>query len=221
MILDWNEIIIEFLKATKDIVIKLIGVLIVLLIGWFIAVLIGKIIAEVLKRLGFNKIFEKGNWKEALEKAELKIDPSGFIGWICKWIIFILFLLIAVDILGLEQFGGFLNDVLNYLPNVVIAALIFIVAVIVAEILEKVVRTGVESIKVGYGGIAGGIVKWSIWIFAIWAILIQLGILSEMLLTLFTGLVAMISIAGGIAFGLGGKEVAAEILQHLKKKLKG
>jgi small-conductance mechanosensitive channel len=110
--------------------------------------------------------------------------------------------------------------VLAYLPNVIVAALIFVVTVIVVDIVEKVMRAGVESIKVGYGHMVSVVVKWSIWVFAILAILHQLGIAKPFMETLFTGLVAMLVLAFGISFGLGGKEVAGEILQDLKRKLK-
>jgi len=79
----------------------------------------------------------------------------------------------------------------------------------------------VESIKVGYGQMVSAVIKWSIWIFAIMAILYQLGIARPFMETLFQGLVAILVISLGIAFGLGGKEVAAEVLQDLKRKLKG
>jgi len=159
---------------------KLIGAIIVFIIGWFISVGIGKLVAEILKRLRFNSIFERGCWKEALEKAELKVDPSGFVGAIVKWVLVIVFLLAAVEILGMVQFAGL----------------------------------------VGYGKLVGSIVKWAIWIFAILAILMQLKIAVELILTLFTGFVVMVAIAGGIAFGLGGKEMAGEILQTLRDKLR-
>lgn len=223
MVLDWYSATLEALQGLwQGFVIfipKLVGAIIIFIIGWFIAIAVGKLISEILKRIKFNQIFERGVWKEALEKAEFKIDASGFIGTICKWILAIVFLLAAVEILGLVQFADFLIKVLAYLPNVVVAALIFVVAVIIADILEKVVRALVEGIKVGYGQVVGAIVRWSIWIFAIFAILIQLKIAPSLLQALFIGFVALIAIAGGIAFGLGGKEVAADLLQNLKKKL--
>lgn len=225
MVLDWYSVTFEALQGLwQGFVIfipKLVGAIIIFIIGWFIAIAVGKLISEILKRIKFNQIFERGVWKEALEKAEFKIDASGFIGAICKWILVIVFLLAAVEILGLVQFADFLIKILAYLPNVVVAALIFVVAVIIADILEKVVRAVVEGVKVGYGQVVGAIVRWSIWIFAILAILIQLKIAPSLLQALFIGFVALIAIAGGIAFGLGGKEAAAEVLQNLKKKLKG
>ncbi|MBI2626035.1 MAG: hypothetical protein HYW69_00375 [Candidatus Nealsonbacteria bacterium] len=199
----------------------LIGAILVFVVGWFIAAAFGKVIAEILKKLRFNQIFEKGVWKEALEKAEFKVDAAGFVGAIVKWVLVIVFLMASVEILGMGEFAGFLKSVLGYLPNVVVAAFIFVVAVIVADILEKVVRASTESIRVGYGHIVGVIVRWSIWIFAFLAILVQLKITPTLINTIFMGFIALIVIAGGIAFGLGGKDVAGKIVEDLYKKLKG
>lgn len=203
-----------------DFIPRLIGALVVFLIGWLIAIAIGKLVTEILKRIKFNRIFEKGGWKTALEKAEIKVDASGFIGAIIKWVLMIVFLAAAIEILGFVQLTGFLTRVLGYLPNVIVAAFIFVIAVIIADILEKVVRAAVEGIKIGYGQVVGAIVKWSIWVFAILAILLQLGIAEDLIKIIIQGIVALVVIAGGIAFGLGGKEVAAEILQNLKTKFK-
>ena len=224
MIIDWIQVTSDALKGLWvgfiDFLPKIIGAIIIFLIGWLIAVVIGKIIAEILKRIKFNRIFENGSWKRALEKAEIKVDVSSFIGAIFKWILVIVFLLAAVEILGLVQFASFLQNVLNYLPNVIVAAAIFVAAVIIADILEKVVRAAVESVRIGYGHIVGTIVRWSIWIFAILAILVQLKVTPSLIQIILQGVIGLIVIAGGLAFGLGGKEVAAEILQDLRKKFK-
>ncbi|PIP22079.1 MAG: hypothetical protein COX38_02615 [Candidatus Nealsonbacteria bacterium CG23_combo_of_CG06-09_8_20_14_all_39_25] len=198
----------------------LVGALVVFIIGWFISVGIGKLISEILTKIKFNQLFERAGWKQALEKAELKVNAAEFVGAIVKWVLVIVFLLAAVEILGFIQFAVFLKSVLAYLPNVIVAALIFVVTVILVDILEKIVRAGVEGVKVGYGQLVSVIVKWSIWIFAILAILHQLGIAKSFMETLFTGFVAMLVIALGIAFGLGGKEVAAEMLRDLRNKLR-
>lgn len=201
----------------------LIAAIIIFLIGWILAVFIGKLIAEVLTRIKLNQFFERAGWKTALERAEMKINPSDFIGAIVKWILVITFLYAAVGVLGapFAAFKDLLGGILTYLPNVIVAVLVFVVAVIIADIVEKVVRAAVEGIKVGYGHLVGVIIKWAIWIFAILAILYQLGIARPFMETLFQGIVAMLVISLGISFGLGGKDVAAEVLQDLRKKLKG
>jgi hypothetical protein len=199
---------------------SLIIAIIIFIVGYFIAVGTGKIITKILKKLKIDKVFEKESWKQILTKADLKIDVSGFIGVIVKWILVIVFLMIAVEILGLDEFAFFLRDILIYLPNVIIAALIFVIAVIIIDITDKIVRVSVEGIKVGYGQAVSAIIRWSIWAFAILAILHQLGIAPEFMAALFYGIIAMLAISFGLAFGLGGRDVAAEILQDLKKNLK-
>jgi hypothetical protein len=224
MIQDWSILIIQALQSLwqgfVDFIPALIGAIVVIIIGWIVSEGVGKIVTEILKKIKFNQIFEKGNWDEALAKADIKVNASGFIGAIVKWVLAIVFLTVAVEILGFPQFAGFLRGVLNYLPNVIVAALIFVVTVIVTDITEKIIRVSVEKIKVGYGRTVSAIVKWSIWTFAILAILAQLGIARSFVETLFTGIVAMLVIAFGLAFGLGGKDVAGDLLKGLRDKFR-
>lgn len=224
MIQDWADITVQGLQdlwvGFLSFIPVLLGAIIVFVIGWFFAVLIGKIIAEVLKKLKFNQIFEKGTWKSAMEKAEIKVDAAGFIGAIVKWVLIIVILQIAVGILGWTDFAVLLGKVIDYLPNVVVAALIFVVAVVLADILQKVVVAGAESAKFTYTRTAGAIVKWAIWVFAILAILRQLVIAPGLVEILFSALVYGVVAIFVIAFGLGGKDMAAETLRELKGKLK-
>lgn len=222
---DWYSVTISALQnlwqGFLTFIPTLIGAIAVFIIGWLVSVGVGKIVAGILKKLNFNKLFEKEVWKQAMEKAEFKIDAAGFVGAVVKWIFVIVFLMAAVEILGLDAFAGFLGGILDYLPNVVAAAFIFVAAVIITDIVEKIVRVSVESMKVGYGHIVGVIVRWSILIFALLAILLQLQVTPSLIQTMFTGLIALIVIAGGISFGLGGKEIANEVLKDLYRKLKG
>jgi len=218
----WLQTIIQALPSIWYFILKLLGAILVFVIGWFIALGVGKIVAEILTKIKLNQVFERAGWKSALEKAEVKVNPSEFIGAIVKWILVVVVLLAVADILGLLVFAGILKDILGYLPNVIVAVLILVAAVIVVDIVEKIVRTAIEGIKVGYGHLVSTIVKWSIWVFAILAILQQLKFqpadwIIELINYAFIGIVAMFA----IAFGLGGKEVAADILQDLRKKLKG
>ena len=213
----------DLLSGVVSFVPLLIFAILVLLVGWFIAVGVGRLVADLLTRIKFNQVFERGNWKEALAKADLKVDPAGFIGGIFKWVLVIVFLLAAVEILGFEQFAGFLRDVLAYLPNVIVAALILVVAIIVADIAEKVVRASVEGAKIGHGQFISSVVKWFIWIFALFSALLQLDIavlpVQVLIQTFVQGIGYGIALAVAIAFGLGGKDQAAEILRDLRNKM--
>lgn len=225
MIKDWsivvNESLVDFFQGFIAFLPSLIGALIVFLIGWLIAVSIGRLIKEILVQFKLNRLFEKKGWGKALEKAEIKHEPAGFIGAIFKWILIILTLYVAAGILNLKGIERILEEILGFIPNVIIAVFIFVVAVIIADILEKISRVGAEGIKIKNSHLVGVIVKWSIWIFAIIIILEQLRIAPEFMTILFTGFVGMLALAMGLAFGLGGKEVVSEALESLKKNLKG
>jgi len=223
MVLDWGTVTLQALQSAwqgfLNFIPVLIGAIIVFVIGWFIALGVGKLIAEILARLKFNKLFEKTGWKGALEKAELKVNPSEFIGAICKWILVIVFLLAAVEILGFVQFANFLRSVIGWLPNLVVAIAIFVVAIILADILEKIVRAGVKKLELGYAEFLGAAVRWAIYIFAGLAILLQLGVTPTIINTLVIGFVGMIALALGLAFGLGGKEAAAKLIEKIGEKI--
>jgi len=130
------------------------------------------------------------------------------------------FLQIFVQILGLGAFADFLDKVLNWLPNLIVAAAIFVVAIIVADILEKIIKASVLRLEIRYSNLLGAIVRGAIYIFAILAILLQLGVAESIINTMIMGFVGMFSLAFGLAFGLGGKNAAEEAIKTVSEKLK-
>ena len=197
---------------------------VVFIIGYLISIGIGKLIAELLKSVKFNKLFEKEGWKKALQRANVEVNPSEFIGVIFKWVFVIVSLLLAVNVLGLNTFAGFLMQVLNYLPNVVMAVLVFVVAIIISDIVEKVVRATVERLKVGYGYIASSIVKWAIWVFTFFLVLDLLLPASLFIKTIYTsiiyGVAGALALGVGLAIGLGGKDTASKMISEMYSKMK-
>ncbi|MDD5433547.1 MAG: hypothetical protein PHE77_02745 [Candidatus Pacebacteria bacterium] len=224
MIQSWSSVTLDalqgFWQGFIGFIPNLIGAAIILIIGWLIAIWVGKLIALLLNKAKFDVVFEKTKWQEALEKAEFKMDMSEFVGSLIKWVLIIVFLLAAVEILGMSQFASFLSGIVSWLPNVVISVAIFIVAVIISDFFEKMMKAFAGKMNVKYIGLVGSIVKWAIWVFALLAILGQLGVASEIIQILVTGFVALIVIGGGLAFGLGGKDMARDALENLKNKLR-
>jgi len=198
---------------------RFIGAIIIFLVGWIIAAAVGKVVEQIIKALKIDELLAKLDFEKSLARAGVKLDAGAFFGGLVKWFLVIVFLLAAVNILGLTQVSDFLKDVLLYIPNVVVAALILVIAGLLAEIVEKLVRASVESL--GYrGSFVGLMARWSIWIFALIAALLQLGIAAMLIQTLLTGLVAAIAIAAGLAFGLGGKDAAAAFLDKFRSEIK-
>ncbi len=130
----------------------------------------------------------------------------------------IVFILAATDILGLFGVSLFLRDILAYIPSIIIAVLIMLASVVLANFSKSVVRASVMSAKLHASKFLGTLVWWTIVVFGFLAALIQLGIAVTILNTLITGLIAMLALAGGIAFGLGGKDYAAYLLEKLRRE---
>lgn len=221
---DWSLTIVQpFLQQLITFIANLVLAIIVFVIGYLISVGIGKIITEILKSVRFNKLFEKEGWRRALQRAGVDVNPSEFIGAIFKWVFVIVSLLVAVDVLKLSSFAVFLTEVLSYLPHVIVAVLVFVVAIIISDIVEKVVRVAVERLKVGYGFLAASIVKWAIWIFTFFLILDQLLPSSLLVKTLYTsivyGIVGALALGVGLAIGLGGKDTASKVIEDMYRKI--
>ncbi|HAJ44767.1 TPA: hypothetical protein DCL87_02360, partial [Candidatus Azambacteria bacterium] len=125
----------------------------------------------------------------------------------------------ALDVLGLTQVNVFLQQIIAYLPSVIVAAFILVAAALIANAAYRIVIGSARGADLPSSGLLAGIAKWSIWIFAILAALYQLGIAGPLIQTIFTGFVAMVVIAGGLAFGLGGKDAAARYLEKLKQDI--
>lgn len=199
---------------------NLIGAVLVFVVGWMASSWVGWLVTKGLNLVKLNQLFAKGQWDEALERAGIKADVSGFVGQVCRWVLIITFLLASVEIMGLSQFAGFLSEVIAWLPNVVVAVLMLVVAVIVSDILEKVAIASVARAKIKSVHAVGLVVRWSVYLFAFLAILMQLGVAPSLIEIFFTGIVATMVISAGLALGLGGKDLAKELLEDLNRKLK-
>jgi hypothetical protein len=220
----WGEVFTSSLQGLwlgfVNFVPNLILAIIVFIIGWAIGSVVSKALAQVINALKVNKLFESVGFKDALAKGGFKLDFGAFLGEVAKWFIVVVFLMTSLELLGLDQVNNFLgNVVLGYLPQVFIAALILIIATVVSDAVRKVVSGSASAMGVRSARMAGSVAKWAIWVFAIIIALSELGIAPTFMQILFTGIVAMLAIAGGLAFGLGGKEAASRAIEKAKNAL--
>ena len=198
---------------------SLVGALIVFLFGWIIAVALGKLVAKVIKTAKVDQAFDKVGAHKKLEELGITASISEFLGDIVKWFLVLVFLLAAADILQLNQVTIFLDKILFYIPNVVVAVIILTVVFLVGNFVYSAVKGSTRAAGVMSATLLATISKWAIIIFGVFAALIQLGIASSLVSTIFVGIVAMLAIAGGLAFGLGGKDEAAAILRKLREEI--
>jgi len=196
-----------------------IGALIIFFVGLIIAAGLGKIVEKLIDALKLDRLLGQLSLNKFLERADLRLHSGRFIGVLVQWFFIIVTLLAVSDILNLFAFSDFLKQVLLYVPNIVIAVLIMLAGVVAAAFLSKLVRASVLAAKLHSAHFLGALTKWSILLFAFLAALSQLGVAGALVNTLIMGFVAMLALAGGLAFGLGGRDVAAAWLEKLKEEI--
>jgi len=197
----------------------LLAALIVFIIGWLIAIFLGKVANRIIRIIKLDLLLTKLGFKKALAKAKLRLDSGKFFEELIKWFFILVFLMTAADILGLREVTLFLKTILFYLPNVIIAAIILLVAVIVANFMYRLVKVSADTAGLASSSTVGAIVKWAILIFGFIVALTQLGIATSLIQTIVIGIIAMLALAGGLAFGLGGRDQAARFLEKLRRDL--
>lgn len=198
----------------------LLAALIVFIIGWLIAIFLGKVANRIIRTIKLDILLAKLGFAKALAKAKLKLDSGKFFEELVKWFFIIVFLMAAVDILGLQEVTLFLRTILYYLPNVVIAAVVLLAAVVIARFMQGLVKASADTAGLSSSGVVAAIVKWAILIFGFVVALTQLGIATTLIHTIVIGVIAMFALAGGLAFGLGGKDAAARFLERIRGEWK-
>ena len=195
------------------------GALVIFLVGLVIAAGLSKIVEKLVDALKLDRLLEQFGLGKILERADLRLDSGRFIGVLVQWFFIVVTLLAVSDILKLEAFSDFLSQVLLYVPNIIIAVLIMLAGVVMAAFLAKLVRASVLAARLHSAHFLGALTKWSVLVFAFLAALSQLGIAGALVNTLIMGFVAMLALAGGLAFGLGGRDVAAAWLEKLRSEV--
>src|SRR3989338_4022614 len=195
------------------------GALVILIVGLVIAAGLGKVVEKLIDALKLDRLLDQLGLGKILDRADIRLHSGRFVGVLVQWFFVVVTLLAVSDILKLEAFSSFLTQVLLYVPNIVIAVLIMLVGVVVSAFLSKLVRASVLASRLHSAHFLGALTKWSVLVFAFLAALSQLGIAGALVNTLIMGFVAMLALAGGLAFGLGGRDVAAAWLEKLRSEV--
>ena len=199
---------------------NLVVAIIILVLGWLVGALFGRAIWQVFKSLKVDEALGRAGFDSFVRRGGINLDSGAFVGALVKWFVIIIFLVAALDVLGLSQVNIFLQEVvLGYLPSVLAAALILLAAGVIGDATGRVVVTGAKTAGIGSAHFVGAVAKWSIWVFAILVALSQLGIAAAFSQTLFTGIVIAVSLALGLSFGLGGQEAASRFIDKLRDEM--
>jgi len=191
--------------------------IVIFVLGWLVGAILGRIVSQVINALRVDGALRSAGVEDVLARGGFSLNTGYFFGELVKWFIIVAFLIAALEVLGLTQVNLFLQQVvLLYIPNVIVAAIIILLAAVIADLAKKVVVASAKATGAMSAHFAGGVAKWSIWVFAILIALAQLNIATEFMQMLFLGVVTALSLAFGLAFGLGGKEAAADYIKKLR-----
>lgn len=198
---------------------NLLAALIIFVIGWLIGAGLARVVEQVIAAIKVDQALRAAGVERVVERAGWKMNAGAFLGTLVKWFFIIVFLVAALEVLGLTQVTAFLTTVvLGYLPQVIVAVLILLVAAVVAQAAQRVVRGAAAAAHMKSANFLGSVARWSIWVFAVLAALDQLGV-SPFIQTLFTGLVVALALAFGLAFGLGGQAAAARYIDRMSREI--
>jgi hypothetical protein len=198
---------------------ELIGALIIFVVGLLIAKLIKLGVVKLLRLIRFDVAAEKTGVKEFLNKGNIKKTSSEIMGLLIYWFIMILVLIASLDALGLPIVSDILNDIFLYIPNVVAAIIVLILGILFANLLAAIVRTAASNADLSISEGLGKLTLYAIVVFSVAIALTQLNIGEEIITYAFITAFGAISLALALAFGIGGKDVAAEYLRKwLEKK---
>ena len=206
----WSEVTIQVMSHLPTLVIALV----VFAIGLIISPVLGNIARRLIKLAQVDKLSEQVGLADTLRRLGLDFTFSVLVGRLVKWFFIVVFLLATVEVLGWSTLTELIHDVVLYLPNVIIAVIIVALGLIFGQFLETVIVKKLELLKapVEQPQLLGQMARWAVVVFTVLAALIQLGIAPQLIQILFAGLV----LALALAFGLGGRDKAAEILEKLK-----
>jgi hypothetical protein len=198
---------------------RIVLALLVFIIGWIVAQLLYKVVAKVLTSLKIDEALASTGLAKLVERAGYRLNVGKFIGFLVKWFFVIAFLIISLDLLGLDSTKDLLTGIVSYIPQVILAAFVLFVGFIVADFTKKLVKSSTKMVNFKSAAMLGSIARIAIIVFTVLIVLNMLGIGQAIINTLFIGVVAMLALAGGLAFGLGGRDAAAKAIEDFKDSI--
>lgn len=212
----FNEVVNDLVNALPAII----GALVILLVGYVIAKVASGIVKRLLDRAGADRAMA-ARGAEVYGTRANRFQPSAIAAMITFWVIMLVFLIAAANFLGWPQVSQLLNDFIGWVPNLIVAVIILIAAPVVGRLVRGAVESGSAQLGMTSGSTLGRVAEIAVIAFAVLIAINQVGIASDLVNILFIGVVAALALAFGLAFGLGGREVAGQVAQDWYDRSKG
>src|SRR5437764_9411635 len=215
---DWSEAMLTALAGGLAMffaaIPKVIAFAVILVVGWFVAGLIARLVARLLRAIHFNDLAERSGFGGFVRNIGVKQDCAGFLAMVANWFMKLIVLVVAFDALGLPAVSDVLRQLLLWLPNLAVGIVVLVIGGLVANAAAGLARGATASAGFTHPDVIANLVRAAIWVFAVIVAVNQIGVAQTLVNTLFMGAVALAVLALGLAFGLGGRDVAARLLQQ-------
>lgn len=198
---------------------RIIGFAVVLIVGWIISSLLARGVQALLHAVKFNELARRSGFADFVQKMGVRDDSSGVIANIVKWFVRLIALVVAFDTLGLPAVSNVLQQLLLWLPNLVVALVVLVIGGLAAKALSQLVRGASAEAGFTNPNMLATVASVAVWGFTIIVAVNQLGIATTLINTMLVGLVGALALAFGLAFGLGGRERAAQILERAGRNM--
>ena len=193
---------------------RILGFAIIVAIGWVVSSILARAVTGLLRAIRFDELAQKSGLADFMNKMGTGTDSAGVVAGLVKWLVRIVVLLVAFDVLGLPAVSDVMRQLLLWLPNLVVAIFVLFIGGIAARTLGNIVRGATAEGGFSNPETLSNVVRTTVWAFAIVVAINQLGIATNLINTLFTGFVGALAIALGLAFGLGGRDLASRTLEN-------
>ncbi len=210
----------QFLNEIASALPKIIGAILILIIGWIIAKLVKKGFVKLLNLVKLNYLTKKSGIDKFLEEGGVKVNAIDVIGTLLYWILMLIVILATLNSLNLTAASTLFNEIMTYIPNIIIAIVLLIIGIYLARMLSQIIKTSLKGMQDKTSNLISQITFIAIIIVTVFVTLGQLNIAPEIVTSAFQIIFGAICLALALAFGLGGREKAAEILNQLFKKNK-
>ena len=193
---------------------RILGFIIIVAVGWFVSSLLARGVSGLLRAIRFDELMQRSGLSDFMNKMGTGLDPAGLIAGLVKWLVRIVVLLVAFDVLGIPAVSDVMRQFLLWLPNLVVAIFVLFIGGIAARAFANIVRGATAEAGFANPETLANVTRTTVWAFAIVVAINQLGIATNLITTLFTGFVAALAIALGLSFGLGGRDLASRTLEN-------
>ena len=207
----------QFWLQMVNFVPKLLAVVVILFIGWLVAKLVRSAVKRLLTITHFDKFAQK-SWLEAfMNSGNYNLTLSGIISQVIYWLVILLFVITGANALGLTEVAVLLHQLAGYLPRIIVAILVVIFGTLLARFVNRLVFAWLYSIKFQHALSVSTSAEYGIQIFSVFVALEQLGIGMQLIYSLFVIVFGAFFLALAIAFGLGGKDWAAKVIEDIER----